>query len=100
MWMSAATSSDLIRQRPPPPSGPSTVLIGTLVSRLSGAGVAINLFVVSDHGMAPVSEEIYLADYADFSGVRVVTTGTDVKIYSTDKAKLDAIYQRLEGQGP
>lgn len=72
--------------------------LGTLFQQVRALGLRLDIFVVSDHGMAAVTADIDLAKFADFSGFEVAPEAADFKIYSTDPKKIDALYTALNGK--
>ena len=70
--------------------------LGDLVAGFDQAGAKVNIVVVSDHGMVKTLGQIDLGKLANFADVRTNSSGTDFKIYSDDKAKLDAVYDALK----
>lgn len=66
-------------------------------------GSRVNLILVSDHGMAPVplDQVVYLEDYADLSGVRVIDNSTQALLYfDGDETQLWAVHDALAGRIP
>lgn len=66
-------------------------------------GQHVNLVLVSDHGMAPVPAEnvLYLDDYADLSGVRVIDNATQALLYfDGDESHRWAVYDALRDRVP
>lgn len=80
-------------------------LVGRLLDGLENVGVGdrVNLVIVSDHGMAPAPEEnvVYLEDYADLAGVRVVENATQALLYfDGNETRLGAAYDALAERVP
>jgi predicted AlkP superfamily pyrophosphatase or phosphodiesterase len=74
--------------------------IGVLWKGLQATGLAVNLIVVSDHGMDRVSELLNLRDYADLSKVRVITAGAYALIYTPDLRTAEELYPQFKGKSP
>jgi len=57
--------------------------IGRLVAGLRDRGVAANIVVVADHGMAPVSKDrlIYMDDLAPADTLNVITMGSSMELF-------------------
>lgn len=78
-------------------------LVGRLLDGLAETpiGDAVNLIIVSDHGMAPVpvGNVVFLDDYVDLEDVRVVYNTTQALLYfNGDEARLWEVYEALEGR--
>ena len=69
--------------------------LGDLFARIRKTRVPVNIFVVSDHGMAKVEPMIDLGKLANFEGVRTAGSGTNFEVYSEDARKIDEIYAAL-----
>ena len=69
--------------------------LGDLFAKIKQTKVPVNIFVVSDHGMANVEPMIDLGKLANFEGVRTAGSGTNFEVYSNDARKIDEIYARL-----
>ncbi|HEY3740340.1 MAG TPA: alkaline phosphatase family protein [Bryobacteraceae bacterium] len=69
--------------------------LGDLFAKLKKAHQKIDIFIVSDHGMANVAPMIDLGKLANFDGVLTSGAGTDFKVYSSDTHKIDEIYDAL-----
>ena len=69
--------------------------LGDLFAKIGETGVPLNIFIVSDHGMVATSGMVDLGKLANFEGVVTGGAGTDFKIYSADKAKIDSLYADL-----
>jgi predicted AlkP superfamily pyrophosphatase or phosphodiesterase len=69
--------------------------------RQQGLEHRVNVVVVSDHGMAPVSDErlVFLDDYIDLSTIDVVDWDSLVQIVPRPGAA-DDVYRRLHGRIP
>ena len=78
-------------------------LIGALVDGIARRGLtnAVDLIVVSDHGMAPLSADrvIYYDDYIDLSTVTIVDP-SPVGALVPKAGQLEALYARLKGAHP
>lgn len=72
--------------------------LARLMAGIQEMGVPVDVFVVSDHGMATVDANENMTSLADFTGVQTIVSGTDLKIYSQDSAKLDSLYSQLKGK--
>lgn len=73
--------------------------LGDLFSQIKKAHLPVNIFVVSDHGMAAVDGPMVdLGKLANFEGVRTSGSGTNFMVYSDDISKLDEIYKGLTGK--
>ncbi|HSH45657.1 MAG TPA: alkaline phosphatase family protein, partial [Longimicrobiales bacterium] len=75
-------------------------VLGRLLDGIQETPVAeaVNVVVVSDHGMAHVPAEnvVFLDDYADLEGVRVVYNSTQALLYfDGDETRLFDIYETL-----
>ena len=75
-------------------------LVGRLIEGLEARAVGerVNLVLVSDHGMAPVPADgvIFLDDYADLSGIRVIHNSTQTLLYfDGDETRLWAAHDAL-----
>jgi predicted AlkP superfamily pyrophosphatase or phosphodiesterase len=75
-------------------------LLGKLFGDLRALKLPLDIFVVSDHGMATVTGDIDISTMADLKGVEVAPNSTDFKFYSNDPQKLDYIYSSLHGKDP
>lgn len=69
--------------------------LGDLFDKIKQTKVKVNIFVVSDHGMANVEPMIDLGKLANFDGVRTAGSGTNFEVYSEDGRKIDEIYAAL-----
>ena len=69
--------------------------LGDLFAKIKQTHVKVDIFVVSDHGMANVDPMIDLGKLANFDGVRTAGAGTDFQVYSSDTHKIDEIYEAL-----
>ncbi|NIS34801.1 MAG: alkaline phosphatase family protein, partial [Gemmatimonadetes bacterium] len=98
------------RNGPDDPSVAATVteldaLLGRLLDGIEASPVAehVHVLITSDHGMAPVPPDhvIYLDDYADLDGVRVIGNATQAFLYFDGAEERlwsthDALSERLE----
>ncbi|HUG42175.1 MAG TPA: ectonucleotide pyrophosphatase/phosphodiesterase [Longimicrobiales bacterium] len=80
-------------------------LLGRLLDGLEHVAVGdqVNVVLVSDHGMAPAPARniVYLEDYADLAGVRVVDNTTQVMLYfDGDESHLWSVYYALRDRVP
>lgn len=72
--------------------------LAKLLGGLEAIQPAVNVVVVSDHGLASVDRIVDITDHADWSGATVISLGSMVMVYSQDKAKLDAIERSLRAR--
>lgn len=77
--------------------------LGRLVDGIEALPIAdhVTLILVSDHGMmqVPADSMVYLDDYVDLEGVRVVYNSTQSLLYlDGDTARIESIYQALAGR--
>jgi alkaline phosphatase D len=75
-------------------------VLGKLFGELRAMGVPLDIFVVSDHGMAAVTGDIDISKLADLNGVEVAPNSTDFKFYSSDSKRIDQLYSELHGKDP
>jgi predicted AlkP superfamily pyrophosphatase or phosphodiesterase len=75
-------------------------LLGKLFSEVRATGVPLDIFVVSDHGMAAVTGDVDISKLADLNGVETEANSTDFKFYSIDPKKIDQLYSELHGRDP
>jgi alkaline phosphatase D len=75
-------------------------LVGTLRTSLQQLGLPINLIVVSDHGMEPVTQEVVsLWKFADLSNVKLSLGGGGlIHIYTPNKQAAEKTYRDLKGK--
>jgi len=76
--------------------------LGTLLRGLERRGLEhVNLIVVSDHGMSPLSRDrmIFLDDYIDPRGTMVVDWNPVLAVWP-DPAGIDSVYEALHGKHP
>jgi predicted AlkP superfamily pyrophosphatase or phosphodiesterase len=77
--------------------------IGTLLAGLDARGLAgrVDIIVVSDHGMTPLSPDrtIYLGDYLDLAGVTVVEASPVAALVPL-LGREDEVYRRLRDAHP
>jgi len=69
--------------------------LGDLFARIKRTKVPVDIFVVSDHGMANIDPMIDLGRLANFEGVRTAGAGTNFEVYSDDPRKIDELYAGL-----
>jgi predicted AlkP superfamily pyrophosphatase or phosphodiesterase len=78
--------------------------IAALVDGIKARGLAgrVNLVVVSDHGMTPVSDErrIYLDDYLDLSRVEMIDWSPIAALAPRGGADAESLYSALRGRHP
>jgi alkaline phosphatase D len=70
--------------------------IGRLLDGLETIDLPVNIIVVSDHGMAPIKEKIYLSDYIDLDGIRVEGKGAHSLLYIEDEEIREQAYKGLK----
>jgi predicted AlkP superfamily pyrophosphatase or phosphodiesterase len=75
-------------------------LLAKLFSALRALPIPLDIFVVSDHGMATVTGDIDVSKLANLNGVEVAPNSTDFKFYSTDPKRIDQLYSELHGKDP
>ncbi len=73
-------------------------LLGRLFGEVRALGVPLDIFVVSDHGMAAVTGDIDMSKLADLNGVQLALNSTDFKFYSNDPKRIDQLYSQLHGK--
>jgi len=74
--------------------------LGKLFGEIRTLGVPLDIFVVSDHGMAAVTGDVDISKLADLTGVETATNSTDFKFYSSDPKRIDKLYSELHGKDP
>jgi alkaline phosphatase D len=74
--------------------------LGKLFGEIRALGVPLDIFVVSDHGMAAVTGDVDISKLADLSGVEIAPNSTDFKFYSSDPKRIDRLYSELHGKDP
>jgi predicted AlkP superfamily pyrophosphatase or phosphodiesterase len=75
-------------------------VLGKLFGQVRALGVPLDIFVVSDHGMATVTGDVDISKLVDLHGVEVAPNATDFKFYSSDPKKIDQLYAELHGKDP
>jgi predicted AlkP superfamily pyrophosphatase or phosphodiesterase len=75
-------------------------VLGKLFAEVRATDVPLDIFVVSDHGMAAVTGEVDISKMADLNGVETVSNSTDFKFYSSDPKRIDQLYSELHGRDP
>jgi predicted AlkP superfamily pyrophosphatase or phosphodiesterase len=73
-------------------------MIGKLRDGIQTLGFAVNLIVVSDHGMQNSGRTVDLRQYADLSGLRIVSGGPIALIYAPNAAIAERTYRSLQGK--
>jgi predicted AlkP superfamily pyrophosphatase or phosphodiesterase len=73
-------------------------VLGKLFGELKALPVPLDIFVVSDHGMAAVRGDIDLSKLANLDGLEMATNSTDFKFYSSDPRRIDQLYADLHGK--
>lgn len=71
-------------------------LIGKIVAGVRSTGVAVDIFIVSDHGMATIQDYVNVYKMADFTGIKTAASTTMVSFYSQDRAQLQKTYAALK----
>jgi predicted AlkP superfamily pyrophosphatase or phosphodiesterase len=74
--------------------------IGDLWNGIRGLNLPVNLILVSDHGMQKLDGFINLAEFADFSGVKVDDSGVFTLVYAPDSEAAEKLYRALKGKSP
>ncbi len=74
--------------------------LGKLFGEVRALGVPLDIFVVSDHGMAAVTGDVDMSKLAGLAGVEIAPNSTDFKFYSSDPKKIDQLYAELHGKDP
>ena len=75
-------------------------LLGKLFGEVRATGVPLDIFVVSDHGMATVTGDVDISKLADLNGVETTPNSTDFRFYSSDPKRIDRLYAELHGRDP
>jgi predicted AlkP superfamily pyrophosphatase or phosphodiesterase len=73
-------------------------LLGKLFAEVRELALPLDIFVVSDHGMANVTGDVDMSKVADFGGVEIAPNATDFKFYSSDPKRIDRLYAELHGK--
>ncbi len=74
--------------------------LGKLFGEIRALDIPVDIFVVSDHGMATVTGDIDISKLANLDGVETAANSTDFKFYSSDPKKIDQLYSELRGKDP
>ena len=74
--------------------------LGKLFGQVRSLGVPLDIFVVSDHGMAAVTGDIDMSKLADLTGVETAANSTDFKFYSSDPKRSISYTRELHGKDP
>jgi predicted AlkP superfamily pyrophosphatase or phosphodiesterase len=74
--------------------------LGKLFGEVRALGIPLDIFVVSDHGMAAVTGDVDMSKLADLTGVEIAPNSTDFKFYSADPKRIDRLYSELHGKDP
>jgi alkaline phosphatase D len=75
--------------------------IGELQEGLQSLSLPVNLIVVSDHGMQSIDQgTIGLSQFADLTGVRVISEGGLALVYAPDSQTAERTYRALKGKSP
>ena len=74
--------------------------LGKLFGEVRALGVPLDIFVISDHGMAAVTGDVDISKLADLTGVETAANSTDFKFYSSDPKRIDQLYAQLHGRDP
>jgi predicted AlkP superfamily pyrophosphatase or phosphodiesterase len=75
-------------------------LLAQLFSAVRALPIPLDIFVVSDHGMATVTGEVDVSKLANLNGVELAPNSTDFKFYSPDPKRIDQLYSELNGKDP
>jgi alkaline phosphatase D len=75
-------------------------LLAKLFGAVRALPIPLDIFVVSDHGMATVTGDVDVSKLANLNGVEVAPNSTDFKFYSTDPKRIDQLYSELKGKDP
>ncbi len=75
-------------------------LLGKLFGELRDLAIPLDIFVISDHGMAQVTGDIDMSKLANLDGVEIAPNATDFKFYSNDPKKIEQLYSELHGKDP
>lgn len=75
-------------------------VLGKLFAALQALPIRLDIFVVSDHGMAAVTGDIDVSKLANLDGVETAANSTDFKFYSSDPKRIDQLYSELHGKDP
>lgn len=75
-------------------------LLGKLFGEVRSLSLPLDIFVVSDHGMAAVTGDIDMSKLTNLNGVDVAPNSTDFKFYSSDPKRIDQLYSDLHGRDP
>jgi len=75
-------------------------LLGKLFGEVQALGLPLDIFVVSDHGMATVTGDVDISKMADLSGVEIAANSTEFKFYSSNSKRIDQLYSELQGKDP
>jgi predicted AlkP superfamily pyrophosphatase or phosphodiesterase len=72
-----------------------------LCDLVKATSIPVNIVIVSDHGMQEVSRQNieYIDDYVDLKGIKVIGDGTQLQLYSEDKAKILRLFRALREKG-
>jgi predicted AlkP superfamily pyrophosphatase or phosphodiesterase len=73
-------------------------VLGKLFSAVRALAIPLDIFVVSDHGMAAVTGDIDVSKLANLEGVETAANSTDFKFYSSDPKRIDQLYSELHGK--
>jgi predicted AlkP superfamily pyrophosphatase or phosphodiesterase len=75
-------------------------LLGKLFAEVRALELPLDIFIVSDHGMATVEGDIDVSKLANLDGIQVTPNATDFKFYSSDPRRIDQLYAALHGKDP
>lgn len=73
-------------------------VLGKLFDEIRATRVAVNIFVVSDHGMIALDGSVEMGARADLSKVTTAEAATDFKPYSSYPAQADSLYTAFHGK--
>lgn len=73
-------------------------LLNRIQEQLKPAQLPVNVIVLSDHGMQKMELDkiLYLEDFADLTGVRVLGDGLQISLYVEEPSNKDRVYQELK----
>jgi alkaline phosphatase D len=74
--------------------------LGALRKGIAETGVPVNIVIVADHGMQYAPDSIALDRLTDLTGVRAISGGPFVLLYSPNPETTNRIYRDLHGKSP
>lgn len=75
-------------------------LLGRLFGEVHALALPLDIFIVSDHGMAAVTGDIDMSKLADLAGVETAANSTEFKFYSNDPKRIERLNSELRGKDP